>query len=380
MIRINDKSCCSACGACVAKCNKNAISFKADGFGNRYPIVDENKCVHCDICNAVCPLENELGFKTNLKSYAVRCRDRELINSASGGAFYGMAKAFLEKTDGVVYGCAYDNTMTPIIIGVSTVNELYKLQGSKYVISLISNDVYKEIETYLKEGRKVLFSGVPCQCSAIRQYNSNHNNLYTIELLCHGFIDVDYWKDYILILKNKHRSDIADFQFRNKDKKNFVAKYVTKYVDRKGRVNYKSFYTNPSTSYYYYYFLGGKIFRENCYKCKFAQIKRASDITIGDYWGYNGCIDSTKGVSALMVFSKKGNELLDYSRCYFELEESDYDDIAKNNGQLNKPTAISLKDYSILSEWKEKGAEFQYNNHRRHHIKAHIAAAFGLFR
>lgn len=380
MIDIQDKTKCCACGACIAVCPKDAIHFETDEFGNRYPKVLTDKCIQCGLCNKTCPLENEKEFKRNLETYAAVYKDKALLNSASGGAFYGLAKSFLEKTGGIVYGCMYAQDMTPVIRGVFKTEDLCLLQGSKYAMSVITKEVFKEIKSYLKDGKKVLFSGVPCQCSAIRHYCKNLDNLYTIELLCHGFVDQDYWKDYVSLLQKKHKTNLVDFAFRNKDKGNFVARYVARYVAPNGNIKDKRFYANPSTSYYYHYFLSGKIYRENCYQCKFAQMQRVSDVTIGDYWGYHGNLDGSKGISAIMIQTDKGKELLALTEDSFALDKSTIEDVAKNNGQLNAPISPEIKQYDILKEWKEKGAKFQDDLHRKNHFKAYLASKLNWFR
>lgn len=380
MIDIQDKTKCCACGACVAICPKGAIAFETDEFGNRYPKVVEDKCIQCGLCNKTCPLENEKDFKQNLETYAAVYKENAILNSASGGAFYGLAKAFLENTHGMVYGCMYAQDMTPVIRGVSKIEDLHLLQGSKYAMSIISKDVYREINEQLRSGKKVLFSGVPCQCSAIRRYCKNTDNLYTVELLCHGFVDVEYWKDYVSLLEKKHKTNLVDFAFRNKDKGNFVARYEVRYISSNGKVKDKFFYANPSTSYYYHYFLSGKIYRENCYQCKYAQMQRASDITIGDYWGYRGSLDCSRGISAIMVQTDKGKNLLSFAGDSFALDQSTIEDAAKNNGQLNAPMSSEVKQYSILKEWKEKGAKFQDDSHRKSHFKAYLASKLNWFR
>lgn len=380
MIDIQDKTKCCACGACIAVCPQNAIYFEADEFGNRYPKVDVDKCIQCGLCNKTCPLENDVDFKPNLETYAAVYKEDAILNSASGGAFYGLAKSFLERTNGVVYGCMYNQDMVPVIRGVSEIEDLSLLQGSKYAMSVITQDVYEEVKANLKDGKRILFSGVPCQCSAIRNYCKDHRNLYTIELLCHGFVDVDYWKDYVSLLEKKHKTSLIDFAFRNKDKGNFVARYVARYVAPNGKIKDKYFYANPSTSYYYHYFLSGKIYRENCYQCKFAKLMRASDITIGDYWGYHGHLDESKGISAIMIQTAKGRELLSFAKNSFSLDPSIIDDVAKNNGQLNAPVSANVKEYSILKEWKEMGAKYQDDSHRKTHFKAYLASKLNWFR
>lgn len=48
------------------------------------------------------------------------------------------------------------------------VEELPKLQGSKYVQSSM-NDSYQKVKRELQTGREVLFCGVPCQVEVLKQ-------------------------------------------------------------------------------------------------------------------------------------------------------------------------------------------------------------------
>ena len=205
MIKIIDKTQCCGCRVCSVVCTKKAISFIEDEYGNIFPKVNEEKCINCKLCEQVCPITNETVFYEPKNTYAVKLNENVILNSASGGAFYGLAYFFLKKYKGVVYGCAYDDNMLPTIIGIEDTELLSKLQGSKYAMSIISDDTYCKIKQNLKSGRKVLFSGVPCQCEAVRKFVGDDTNLYTVELLCHGFVSYKYWQDYIGYLEKKHK-------------------------------------------------------------------------------------------------------------------------------------------------------------------------------
>lgn len=48
-------------------------------------------------------------------------------------------------------------------------------------------DNYKEVERFLKGGRKVLFSGTPCQISGLKHFlRKEYENLLTVDFICHG--------------------------------------------------------------------------------------------------------------------------------------------------------------------------------------------------
>ena len=45
-IMICPKEKCTGCEACYCVCPKNAITMQEDDYGNIYPIIDNNKCIH----------------------------------------------------------------------------------------------------------------------------------------------------------------------------------------------------------------------------------------------------------------------------------------------------------------------------------------------
>ena len=381
MINICDKENCCACGACVEKCVFKAITMVPDEYGNYYPRIDENKCKGCGLCESVCPIKHK-EINTNLCNvYAVQLRSHnKLKKSASGGAFFALAECFINN-GGVVCGCAYDDQLIPKHVCIVSTKKIDILQGSKYVRSTI--DIYQDILEYLKKGKSVLFSGTPCQCQAVRLFCKHFNeNLFTVELICHGVVDKDYWKDYIQLLEQKHRAQIVAYSFRSKKRNNaYISEYKVRYhnsINLKIRNNV--FYETQATSYYYSHFLKGKVHRESCYKCPYACSNRASDLTIGDYWGYSGTMDKTNGISAVVVNSEKGQALFDGIKEIVNYETTTFRNVAENNEQLNKSCDIKRKDYSVLQEWKKYGAKYLDNKHHRKHWKAYLLSKIGVIR
>ena len=60
-----------------------------------------------------------------------------------------------------------------------------KFQGSKYVKSH-PEGIYKKVKELLKNGRKVLFIGLPCQVGSLLNCVGDNENLYTVDSICHG--------------------------------------------------------------------------------------------------------------------------------------------------------------------------------------------------
>ena len=47
---------CCGCAACCSICPRQAVSMIPDEEGFLYAVIDESKCVRCDLCVRVCPV------------------------------------------------------------------------------------------------------------------------------------------------------------------------------------------------------------------------------------------------------------------------------------------------------------------------------------
>lgn len=148
MILVDDNTKCCGCGVCVNVCPKNAITLKEDKYGFKYPVIDQNSCINCGLCKKKCIFQKneDMVVKGNKQHvYSVVNKDDFVLkNSTSGGAFGALAKYIFDK-GGVVYGCAWDENMYPHHITINSFDELYKVQGSKYVQSNM-HQIYKQIK------------------------------------------------------------------------------------------------------------------------------------------------------------------------------------------------------------------------------------------
>ena len=243
--------------------------------------------------------------------------------------------------NGKVYGCAYDDELKPRHIGIDDNNELFKLQGSKYVESDIGN-TYGKIEKQLKKGEKVLFSGTPCQCAGLRRYlGKEYDNLIVVDIICHGVPSRKLFKSYISYLETKKRGRLVSFDFRNKDKHGWSLTYKYKIEKRKRIKEYQGI---ASLSSYYYGFLAGFMYRQCCYQCPFANPDRISDITLGDYWGIEKIDPNNnnyQGVSAIIVNTETGKRLLEKVSGEVQLVESTFEKVSIQNSNLLHPTSKS---------------------------------------
>jgi coenzyme F420-reducing hydrogenase beta subunit len=358
-----DKKYCCGCTACVAICPKNAVTMTPDEDGFLYPVVEKTKCVHCGLCEQVCAYRNNLPYQSKKEVYTAVSTCTDVRESASGGLFAAFAQAVL-KQGGVVYGCAmeYENgRFWPRHICVTDTKDLIKLKGSKYVQSDMG-DTYPDVRKQLEAGQLVLFSGTPCQVAGLRGYlRKKYDNLYTIDIICHGVTSVKLFHDYISFEENKHGAQITDFRFRDKSR-------GWKLQGAMILDNGKTLCFEPEESSYYQMFLNSYTYRENCYSCPYASDHRPGDITIGDYWCVElvhpellkengGQLDHEAGVSCLIINSLKGQQMLHEFGGGIVRWASSYESVSKYNRQLTAPSEHKLEREIVLSLCREDYAE-----------------------
>lgn len=362
---LSDKSKCCGCFACQNACPKKAISICEDINGSKYPIIDEKKCIQCGICSNTCNFKNLKYLSEPKKGYAAFSKDEKLLNgSASGGVFSTIAEKYLSdgwKICGCIGFFQNDKYIVEHVLS-DDLQVVRKMYGSKYVQSSISNVLIQVKESLLK-GEKILFSGTPCQISALKGYlKKDFSNLYTIEIICHGVPSQKMLNDYISFYNKKHNCCIEDISFRTKKYGWNNVGYIKYRKEKNNKVYYKDLFFNESS--YYYLFEKGYFFRESCYKCPFSGIVRVGDLTIGDYWGIEKVhpeliekIDFKKGVSCILVNSKIGTEIINDCNDKLYLFESSVDNIKKYNRQLNQPTKKPDDFDKILEDYKQLGYE-----------------------
>lgn len=197
MINIAVKSKCTGCSACVQRCPKQCISFEEDSEGFYYPQVNLSLCINCGLCEKVCPVLQQDKPRNPVIVYAAKNSNLSTrLASSSGGIFALLAETILRQ-NGVVFGARFDNEWNVIHDYTESLDGLSVFLGSKYVQSKIGN-TYKYAERFLKEGRKVLFSGTPCQIVGLKKYlRKDYDTLLTVDFVCHGVPSPMIWRDYL---------------------------------------------------------------------------------------------------------------------------------------------------------------------------------------
>lgn len=324
---------CTGCGACIQLCSKHAISMVSNEEGFKEVVIDNNKCVHCGLCEKRCPQNSSVLKNKPLKVYVVSNKNiEELKYSSSGGAFVVLSK-FILNEGGCVFGAAYSEEFEVLHIGISAESDLFKLQGSKYVQS-DTLFTFKEVKTILEKGRSVLYTGTPCQIAGLKTYlGKDYSNLYTIDLICHGVSSPLLFSKYLDFIKDQYGGDIKSFNFRDK-----IAGWglsLSFYIKNKRIFHF------PNSDPYYYHFLLGDNYRESCYKCRYCTCGRVGDFTIGDFWGVkkeHPSFNYLMGASACLINTEKALALFGKIKGDINFQESSFIKVSRYNSNLLKPT------------------------------------------
>ena len=311
MINITDKAACCGCTACANICPKKAIEMTPDEEGFIYPIIDLNRCVHCNICEQVCP-QDKKNISNNTIPETVVARDtrRKILSIGTSGSIFTSIIECTLAEQGVVYGVIVDKDKVVRHVRVDSMQDcrLSKIPCSKYVKSEIRG-IYPQVKADLQSGKKVCFSGTPCQVAGLKCFlKKEYSNLICVDVVCRGNPSPLFWKRFAEYFEKKYKSKIADVRFRNKT-----------YGYHSGTMkvlfeNGKIYYGSARTNYYLRAFFADLCSRPSCYKCQFKHIQHMSDLTLYDSWHASELADlqdDDKGYTNIIIQSSKGKNLLD---------------------------------------------------------------------
>lgn len=351
MIDIKRKEDCCGCGACFDVCAKKAILWERDREGFSYPHVDANKCVNCGLCNKVCPIENsETINQTNTSVpviIGVYHKDDDVrVSSTSGGAFWGLAESWV-KSGGYVAGAVFYEHFKVQHIVTNDIEELKRIKGSKYTQSDCRN-MYRDIASLLKKGERVMATGLPCQMAGLKQYlRKDYDNLLLVNVICHSVSSPMAFEKYVEFLEKKYNSKMVSYHPKNKDYGGWH-KFAFKAEFENGKV----YVGHLQDDYYTHIFVGKShlLTRPSCYECRFKHFPQPTDITIGDFWGIEGFdveFDSPKGVSLVMLNSRKGLNYFNSIDCFISKEYDADTAIYNNKRNASIRFSVSKPDYSL---------------------------------
>lgn len=319
---------CTSCGACAAICPRNCIKMQSSVNGQLVPKIDRKRCINCGMCEKTCPQKRHVEMHNPLSCYAAWSKnENDLIHSASGGIGVTFAR-WLKAYGGVVFGCDYSSQAELQHFQVETDDDLERIRGSKYSQSNAWH-VFKRIKRLLDNGEKVLFVGTPCQVAGLNMFlKKNYSGLLTVDLVCHGTPPNTYFKQYIKKLGITFPVDRITFRGE-------YDQMLTIWKDQK--IIYQK---SSKDDAYFSAFYGNIISNTSCYRCKYAQPRRVSDITIGDFWGLgelNEIERKSARASLILVNTEKGQEFFNSVKNELVCEQRTVEEGISGNGRLIAP-------------------------------------------
>lgn len=319
---------CNGCMACSSICPKNCITVE-NSINALNAEIDESICINCKLCERVCPNITR-AKKASPIEWKQGWAEKDIRNkSTSGGAAAAIIQSFIQL-GGYVASCLFKDGQFRFDI-TNDLDIAHRFAGSKYVKSN-PEGIYKKVQERLKTDR-VLFIGLPCQVAALKNYIKNDNNLYTVDLICHGTPSVKLLERY-LNERGYDLKELKDVKFRTK-------------TDMGLSVDGEKINLSRVMDDYLCAFLESIDYTENCYSCQFASLERVSDITLGDSWGTEYKDEEINGISLVLIQSEKGRELVNNSGLV--LKNVDLENAVAHNHQLSHPSQLSPKREKFLN-------------------------------
>lgn len=349
-----EKKDCCGCTACAQVCPCGAVAMRPDEEGFLYPQIDARLCSGCGLCLRACAWKNNQEYPERFEEplvYAVRhISDGVRMNSSSGGAFTALSDAVLEQ-GGAVYGAAFDDGMNVVHARAQTKPERDAFRGSKYVQSN-PGGVFSQVRADLLAGRKVLFTGTPCQTAGLTAFlgGADFEKLVLCDLVCHGVASPLMWREHLSRIEKTLGSPVAAYDFR--DKSLGWHRHIEKAVGRNGRTDNRSLVSQEHKELFYSH----NALRPSCHVCKYASFARPADITLADYRGIGKILpdfDDDKGVSLVLVNTEKGRTL--FNSVLDSIEYRPGDTVSCMQTNLVRPTAPSPHRAAFWERYRRKG-------------------------
>lgn len=354
---------CTGCEACANRCPYDAIVMKANEKGFFYPVILEEKCKECGLCARICPIEKAFNQKEySQEFYSCWVKDEEIRrNSTSGGIFTAIAEQVLQD-GGAVFGAAFDQDFYVEHICMENKEALKKARGAKYVQGRTKN-TFREAGELLKQGRRVLYTGTPCQIAGLYAYlGKEYDELLTMDLICHGVPSPTVFQSYLREISSKYRDEISSVRFRYK--KPSWSLYSMRIDFKSSRPYICSKFKDP-----YLRGVEKNLFQRNiCFSCKYASIERVGDLTIADSWRYRAyepeSRNDQKGVSLVIINSKKGKAAFEKIRGQLFVKEQNAAYAIDGNPGLKVPWPENpasmdfFHDFDKGVDWEELGRRY----------------------
>lgn len=350
---VNNINCnCTGCSACMVSCPQNAITMVSDEKGFKYPKIELSRCVNCDLCIEVCPMEKIRPQSMVKGVYAVQHKDLNVLKESTSGGMFTAISDYILKKGGIIYGAMFDEDMLVRHMRVDSHEQRNRMRGSKYVQSDLK-DIFKDIKKDLVDGKIVLFVGTPCQIDGLKNFLSvQYDRLVCLDLICHGVPSPLIFKEHLSFLSSKYNTKIMDYKFRSK-KWGWHKHIEIIYGEN------KDYFLTPYTDLWKSLYYSRVIMRPSCNQCRYSNLNRCGDITIGDCRGIDKITqkyDSYNGVTLTIINTVKGSEIFEELKENLEICSVNIEDLLQP--PLIKSGGENSYSEDFFRNYIEKGYEY----------------------
>lgn len=296
-------------------CPATCISWTGDEEGFLYPVVDLERCLHCDVCEDVCPMIHPLPETEPLNITGAKNPDVKVRRSSSSGGLFSLLAEKTIAEGGAVFGAAFDEQWLVGHIKCDDQEEVARMRGSKYMQSFMG-DTFRGIKQLIREGRPVLFSGTSCQAAGLRRMLGSEPGLLIVDVVCHSIPSPKVWEQYLqekISGKGFGIEDVTGVSFRDKTLgwKDFSVAVAARTDSGEESIVFSE---KSRDNAYMRGFLKGLYSRPACAVCPAKGFASGADITIADFWGadeFYPRADDDKGITLAFALTEKGKEALD---------------------------------------------------------------------
>lgn len=346
---------CYGCGACAYVCPRNAIDMIQNTEGFLMPEVDERVCIGCGLCEKNCTFMNPYTPDRKLEAstcYAGFHKNREKLKESTSGGIAATLMDYFLSTGGYVAACRWTEDLSAEHMCTDDRSKLGSFKGSKYVQSNMIQ-VFADIEKAIKDSKKVLFIGTPCQTGAVRNVFRSMDNLYVVGLICGGVSSPKVWQMFKAEREKEYEGKMLSANFRYKGRYGWNTPMALYLFDNGRKVEKLAYQLDEFVSQYLY----GIFKRNSCYQCGYKGDSINADLTIGDFWGSSDFRDKSEnmGISAILCHTEKAQYLMHLIEKSCDVIQTDLETIVSKNQPLIKSVERSGEREKFFAELDKTG-------------------------